>query len=54
MENDSTKMITYGFLYKFLTKDSNYYNLLFLYILALFLNIYMMFFMKHLEPDDTV
>jgi hypothetical protein len=46
-------MSIYGFMHIFLTKDSNHYNQLFLYILALFLNIYMMFFMKHLEPEDT-
>lgn len=43
MEGDKDKMTKFGFIYKFLTKDSNYYNLLFLYIIAIFSNIYMMF-----------
>lgn len=49
MEGDKRKMDTFGFIYKFLTKDSNYYNLLIIYIIGIFINIFMMFNLYHAD-----
>lgn len=54
---DKRKMDNFGYLYKFLTKDANYYNMLLIYIIGVILNVYMMFTLSHDEaetPDDAI